>query len=90
MLDKYSIEVLTEQVIEYLPKLALALITLVVGLYLIKLFIKFLGRVMESRKVDESLRPFFKTLASIILKGILDSNPRHPLAYHDSPARRIN
>ncbi len=71
MLDKHSIEVLTEQVIEYLPKLALALITLVVGLYLIKLFIKFLGRVMESRKVDESLRPFFKTLASIILKVLL-------------------
>lgn len=71
MLDKHSIEVLTEKIIEYLPKLALALITLVVGLYLIKLFIKFLGRVMESRKVDESLRPFFKTLASILLKVLL-------------------
>lgn len=71
MLDKHSIEVLTEKIIEYLPKLALALITLIVGLYLIKLFIKFLGRVMESRKVDESLRPFFKTLASILLKVLL-------------------
>jgi len=71
MLDKHSIEVLTEKIIEYLPKLALALITLVVGLYLIKLFIKFLGRVMESRKVDESLRPFFKTLTSILLKVLL-------------------
>jgi small conductance mechanosensitive channel len=71
MLDKHSLEVLTEKIIEYLPKLALALITLVVGLYLIKLFIKFLGRVMESRKVDESLRPFFKTLASILLKVLL-------------------
>ncbi len=71
MLDKHSIEVLTEKIIEYLPKLALALITLVVGLYLIKLFIKFLGRVMESRKVDESLRPFFRTLASILLKVLL-------------------
>jgi len=64
MLDNHSIEVLTEKIIEYLPKLALAVITLVVGLYLVKLFIKFLGKVMESRKVDESLRPFFKTLAS--------------------------
>ena len=71
MLDKHSIEVLTEKIIEYLPKLALALITLVIGLYLIKLFIKFLGKVMESRKVDESLRPFFKTIASIILKVLL-------------------
>ena len=71
MLDKHSIEVLTEKIIEYLPKLALALITLVVGLYLIKLFIRFLGKVMESRKVDESLRPFFKTLASILLKVLL-------------------
>ena len=71
MLDKHSIEVLTEKIIEYLPKLALALITLVVGLYLIKLFIRFLGKIMESRKVDESLRPFFKTLASILLKVLL-------------------
>ena len=71
MFDKHSIDLITEQVIEYLPKLALALVTLVIGLYLIKLFIKFIVRILTAKKVDESLRPFFTTLISIILKVLL-------------------
>ncbi len=71
MIDKQTIDILTKDVIEYLPKLALALITLVIGLYLIKLFIKFIGRIIEAKKVDESLRPFFRTLISIMMKVLL-------------------
>jgi small conductance mechanosensitive channel len=71
MFDKHSLDILTEQVIEYLPRLALALITLVAGLWLIKLFVKFIGRIMQARKIDESLRPFFRTLISIVLKVLL-------------------
>ncbi len=71
MFDKHSIDLLTENIIDYLPKLALALVTLVIGLYSIKLLLKFIGRVMEARKVDESLRPFFRTLVSIVLKVLL-------------------
>ena len=71
MLEKQTLEILTKDVIEYLPKLALALLTLVIGLYLIKLFIKFIGRIMTARKVDESLKPFFRTLISIVLKVLL-------------------
>ncbi|MFI5212202.1 MAG: mechanosensitive ion channel family protein, partial [Ignavibacteria bacterium] len=71
MMDKSTIEILTKEVIEYLPKLALALVTLVIGLYLIKLLIKFIGRIMEAKKVDESLRPFFRTLISVVLKVLL-------------------
>ncbi|MBE2217433.1 MAG: mechanosensitive ion channel [Ignavibacteria bacterium] len=69
--SKHSLEVLTEQVIEYLPKLALALITLIAGLWLISLFVKFIVRIMQARKVDESLRPFFRTIISIVLKVLL-------------------
>lgn len=71
MFDKHSIEVITEKVIEYLPKLALALLTLIVGLYLIKLLIKFISRILTVKKVDESLKPFFKTLISVLLKVLL-------------------
>ena len=71
MFDKQIIEILTKDVVEYLPKLALALITLITGLYLIKLLIKFLGRIMEARKVDDSLRPFFRTIVSIVMKVLL-------------------
>lgn len=71
MFDKPTIEILTKEVIEYLPKLALALITLVIGLYLVKLLIKFINRIMVAKKVDESLRPFFRTLISIVIKVLL-------------------
>ncbi len=71
MFDKHSIEIITEKIIEYLPKLALALITLVIGLYLIKLLIKFINKILTVKKIDESLKPFFSTLISIILKVLL-------------------
>ena len=60
-----------ELVISYLPKLGLALVTLVVGLWLIRVFVKGIGRFMDARKVDEALRPFLKSVSSVILKILL-------------------
>ncbi len=71
MFDQYTLQKAIEMVLEYLPKLALALLTLVAGLWLIKQLIKFISRLMEARKVDESLRPFFRSMISIILKVLL-------------------
>ncbi|MCC6865290.1 MAG: mechanosensitive ion channel [Ignavibacteria bacterium] len=71
MLDNHSIEIITDKIINYLPKLALAILTLIIGLYLIKFFLKFINRIMNVKKVDESLRPFFKTIISIVLKVML-------------------
>lgn len=71
MFDSHSIQIITEKVIEYLPKLALALVTLVIGLYLIKLLIKFISKILTAKKVDESLKPFFTTLISVVLKVLL-------------------
>lgn len=71
MLDQYAIQKIIDLVIDYLPRLALAVITLIAGLWLIRLFVKFVGNVLTIRKVDESLRPFFKTLISIILRVLL-------------------
>ncbi len=60
-----------ELVLSYLPKFALALITLIAGLWLIRMFVKGIGRFMDAKKVDEALRPFLKSLASIMLKILL-------------------
>jgi len=60
-----------ELVISYLPRLALALVTLIAGLWLIRIFSKGIRRFMESRKVDESLRPFLTSVISIVLKILL-------------------
>ncbi len=72
-MDNYHIntEKVIELVIAYLPKLALAIVTLVIGLWLIKMFVKGIGKFMASRKVDESLRPFLQSVTSIVLKILL-------------------
>lgn len=71
MYDQETIQKIIELVISYLPKLALAIITLVVGLWLIRIFTKFLVRIMSARKIDESLIPFLSTIVRIILIVLL-------------------
>ncbi len=71
MLEQNTIQKAFEMVLEYLPRLALALLTLVAGLWLIRLLVKFVGKVMDSRKVDESLRPFLKSVISVVFKVLL-------------------
>ena len=62
----------TDQIIgliwKYGPNLILAIVTLMVGLWIIGLLTRGIGRTMESRKVDQSLAPFLKSLVSVILK----------------------
>ncbi|MEJ2617600.1 MAG: mechanosensitive ion channel, partial [Ignavibacteriaceae bacterium] len=60
-----------ELVIEYGPKLILAIIVLIIGLWIIKLVIKGLNRAMEKGDVDISLRKFLGSLSGILLKVLL-------------------
>lgn len=69
--EKDALNKIIELVIGYLPKLALALVTLIIGLWLIKTFTRFLTRIMTARKVDESLIPFLTTIARILLTVLL-------------------
>jgi small conductance mechanosensitive channel len=55
----------------YGPKLVLAILTLIVGLWVIKWFSKGMIKVMDSRRLDPSLKPFFSSLISITLKILL-------------------
>ena len=57
--------------ISYAPKVLLALITLIIGLWIISIIGNIFGRFMKKKKVDESLRPFLISLASIALKILL-------------------
>lgn len=56
---------------EYLPKLVLAIVVLVVGLWIIKMVTKALERVMEKRGMDLSLRKFLGSILGIFLKVML-------------------
>lgn len=55
----------------YAPKLALAVITLVVGLYIIRGISKIIVLSMEKSKVDKTLIPFVHNLVSWGLKALL-------------------
>jgi len=70
-----KLEKIYEQAIELLmtggPKLLLAILTLLIGLRLIKWFVKGLDKLMEARKLDETLQRFMLSLANILLKALL-------------------
>jgi small conductance mechanosensitive channel len=57
--------------LEYAPKLALAIITLLIGLWIISGVTKLIKLSMERSKVDPTLIPFMSSLVSWILKVLL-------------------
>ncbi len=71
--DQLSIylEKFYELAIAYTPKLILAVITLIVGLRLIRLVTKGMEKLMDKNGMDVSLRPFLKGMLSILLKAVL-------------------
>lgn len=62
---------LVDMALSYLPKLALAVITLVLGLWLVRLFGKFMKRIMTARSIDASLHPFIITISKVLLTVLL-------------------
>jgi small conductance mechanosensitive channel len=69
-LEKYA-DQLMELVVAYAPKFILAIVTLIIGLWVIKMIMRGIGRGFEKRNVDPSLAPFLKSLISATLKVIL-------------------
>ena len=57
--------------LEYAPKLALAILTLIIGLWIISGIRKLLQASMKKSKVDPTLVPFLTSLASWVLKVLL-------------------
>lgn len=55
----------------YGPKLIGAVLVLVIGLWLIRWIVKGMNGMMVRAKIDESLRPFLKSLSSVVLKLLL-------------------
>ena len=62
---------LSELATLYIPKLALALVTLILGLWLISKFTQFIRRAMAVRRVDPSLSPFLTSIIKIVLVVML-------------------
>lgn len=68
---KQAIETATKLFIEYTPKAILAILTLIVGLKLIKLLTKFINKSLHKNKVDPSLLSFLESFLGIGLKVLL-------------------
>lgn len=65
------VEKLGDSIGEWGPKLVMAIITLIIGLWIIKQIMKGIGRLMETKHVDATLRPFLLTLLGFLLKVML-------------------
>jgi small conductance mechanosensitive channel len=69
-IDAYTAK-LIELVIIYAPKVVLAIVTLVLGLWVIRFATKGVRKSMEKTKVDKTLIPFISNLISWGLKALL-------------------
>ena len=68
---QYYIDKIYDMAIGYGPKVLLAIITLIVGLWIIKVILKGANRGFEKSNMDESLRPFISSLLGWTLKLLL-------------------
>ncbi|PIE90347.1 MAG: mechanosensitive ion channel protein MscS [Acidobacteria bacterium] len=55
----------------YLPKVLLAVVTILVGLFIIKLISRFIGKAFERAKVEQSLGNFLRSGIEVLLKVLL-------------------
>ena len=66
-----TLEMLYDLGVNYGLKILLAVLTLVIGLWIIRVFLKALGKNMEKRDVDVTLRQFLRSILNMILKILL-------------------
>ena len=57
--------------LNYAGKLTLALLTLLIGWWLVNMLVRKVGRILDGREVDQALHGFIGSLASIVLKVLL-------------------
>ena len=62
---------IAESLGEWGPKVVMAIITLIIGLWIIRVLVKYIGRLLEIKHVDGTLRPFIITLITFLLKVML-------------------
>ncbi len=70
MIENFSSKV-ADLAVTYGLRLIAAVVTLVIGLWIIKAISKAFARIMEKREVDPSLRGFLNSLNGILLKALL-------------------
>lgn len=65
------LEKITNMAIEYGPKLVGAILVLIIGSWVIKIIMKSFGKILNKRNIDESLKPFLRSIFGILLRVML-------------------
>lgn len=70
-MDFLDMEKLSELITTYAPRVIGAILTLIIGLWVIGWITNMLDRGLHSRKMDETLRPFLRSIVGVGLKVLL-------------------
>lgn len=71
MEEQTIIEQVTSMAVDFAPTLLMAIITLILGFWIIKKITGVLNKAMERRNLDATIRPFLTSLLSVGLKVLL-------------------
>jgi small conductance mechanosensitive channel len=66
-----NLEFIKDVLLQYGPTLVGALVVLFLGLWIIRIVTRAFGRIMDKRNIEESLKPFLRSLISVLLKVLL-------------------
>lgn len=69
-LSNYS-EKIVDLILMYAPRLVLAIVVLIIGLWVIKFAVRGMNRLMEKSEVELSLRKFLSSIVNLLLKVLL-------------------
>ncbi|WP_367391502.1 mechanosensitive ion channel family protein [Lewinella sp. LCG006] len=70
-MDFFDLDKLSELITAYAPKVVGALLTLIIGFWIVGRVIRAVEKSMEKRKMDETIRPFLTSLISVGLKVMI-------------------
>ncbi len=70
-MELFNLEKLSELITAYTPKVIGALLTLIIGFWIVGRIVRGVERSMENKKMDETIRPFLTSLISVGLKVMI-------------------
>jgi len=65
------LEKITDIAVEYGPKLIGAILVLIIGSWIIKIIMKSFSKILDKRNIDDSLKPFLRSIFGILLRVML-------------------
>jgi small conductance mechanosensitive channel len=68
---EFNFSEISDTIVAYAPRVAGALLTLIIGFWVIGWITRLLKRTLEKRQVDETIRPFLASLVNVLLKVLL-------------------